>query len=104
MKFSLITAILTGASVVVAMPTSPLKRQTDVCPGTDSNAQCCATDVLGVADLNCFNRKFFRCRSIGATRIITYNRLLLPLPNNLDWTIVILTQSFYSSIHSDVCR
>jgi len=31
------------------------QRQNVVCSGTYSNAQCCATDVLGVADLNCFN-------------------------------------------------
>lgn len=31
----------------------------DACPkGLYSNPQCCATDVLGVADLNCDNREF----------------------------------------------
>jgi hypothetical protein len=27
------------------------------CAGTTGSAQCCATDVLGVADLDCLNRK-----------------------------------------------
>lgn len=32
------------------------QRQTTVCSGTYSNAQCCATNVLDLADLNCANR------------------------------------------------
>ena len=28
-------------------------------PGLYSTAQCCATDVLGVADLDCASRKFW---------------------------------------------
>jgi len=32
------------------------QRQTTVCSGTYSNAQCCATNVLDLADLNCASR------------------------------------------------
>ena len=32
------------------------QRQTTGCGGTYSNAQCCAINVLNLADLNCANR------------------------------------------------
>ncbi|KDR82500.1 hypothetical protein GALMADRAFT_87834 [Galerina marginata CBS 339.88] len=54
MRFSIITAILAGASVAIAVPTTLENRQQlPLCTGTDSNALCCSTDVLGVADLDC---------------------------------------------------
>jgi hypothetical protein len=31
------------------------------CAGTTGNAQCCATDVLGLADLDCANREYPSC-------------------------------------------
>lgn len=34
-----------------------------MCSGTYSNAQCCATDVLGLAGLNCANREYSPCLS-----------------------------------------
>jgi hypothetical protein len=57
MQFSTIfAAVFAGAAL--ALPAVDVnKRQQTVCTGTYSNAQCCATDVLGVADLNCANRK-----------------------------------------------
>ncbi|KAG9746027.1 hypothetical protein KCU73_g7456, partial [Aureobasidium melanogenum] len=36
-------------------PADVSARQVTICAGTYSNAQCCATDVLGLADLNCAN-------------------------------------------------
>ena len=44
------------ASAFAAPVVDIVERQTAVCSGTYSNAQCCATDVLGIADLNCANR------------------------------------------------
>lgn len=42
------------ASAVLASPVAVEERQTYTpCSGLYSTAQCCATDVLGVADLNC---------------------------------------------------
>jgi Fungal hydrophobin len=35
----------------------PSKGAWSSCAGTTGNAQCCATDVLGVADLDCLSRK-----------------------------------------------
>lgn len=56
MKFFTIASALIGASTALATPAYLTeKRQVTLCPGTDSNAQCCATDVLGLADLNCAN-------------------------------------------------
>lgn len=54
MQFSTIIAtLLAGASVTMAMPA---KRQTTVCAGLDSSPQCCAVNVLNLADLNCAPR------------------------------------------------
>ncbi|KAL4727056.1 beta ketoadipyl CoA thiolase, th1 [Fusarium chlamydosporum] len=55
MKFSLAAVTLLGA-VVSALPANE-KRQTPYvpCSGLYGTAQCCATDVLGVADLDCGN-------------------------------------------------
>jgi len=51
-----ITALF-ASSVVTAMPADLESRQVTICSGTYSNAQCCATDVLGLADLDCANRE-----------------------------------------------
>lgn len=61
MLFSVLTSLTLAATLAATMASAmPAlnQRQTVVCSGTYSNAQCCATDVLGVADLNCFNREF----------------------------------------------
>ncbi|KAM0803317.1 hydrophobin [Usnea florida] len=53
MHFSTIVATaLLGAAVTMGVPTNN-KRNTILCPGTPDTPECCATDVLGVADLNC---------------------------------------------------
>nr|AWT58089.1 hydrophobin [Trichoderma guizhouense] len=55
MKCSFVATLLVAG--VLAAPSSDVKavkRQSQVCPtGLESNAQCCATDVLGIADLDC---------------------------------------------------
>ncbi|CAJ2504491.1 Uu.00g118850.m01.CDS01 [Anthostomella pinea] len=54
-KATLIALIGLFATSAIAVPTYPGEAGSyDACPdGLYSNAQCCATDVLGVADLNC---------------------------------------------------
>ncbi|KAI0380645.1 Cerato-ulmin hydrophobin family [Hypomontagnella monticulosa] len=56
MKFFAATAIL-FAGVALAAPAAEMEsRQTYVpCTGLYGTSQCCATDVLGVADLDCAN-------------------------------------------------
>lgn len=50
--FTAITALF--ASVVLSSPVEVQDRQVYIpCSGLYGTAQCCATDVLGVADLNC---------------------------------------------------
>ncbi len=63
MKFSIcMTAFVAGA---LAVPTELASKMSStdhpaLCPtGLYSNAECCATDVLGVADLDCKPRKLF---------------------------------------------
>ncbi|KAI0019885.1 hydrophobin-like protein [Xylariomycetidae sp. FL0641] len=54
MKTTLITLVGFLAAAAVAHPTNTPVGDYDACPdGLYSNPQCCATDVLGVADLNC---------------------------------------------------
>ncbi|GAW18478.1 hypothetical protein ANO14919_079540 [Xylariales sp. No.14919] len=53
MQFTLITLTSAFATAVAANPTYN-NPPYDACPdGLYSVEQCCATDVLGVADLNC---------------------------------------------------
>ncbi|KAH8884342.1 hypothetical protein GQ53DRAFT_829819 [Thozetella sp. PMI_491] len=49
-----VAALLTG--LAAAVPTQLEDRQTyTACTGLYGTSQCCATDVLGVADLDCAN-------------------------------------------------
>ncbi|ETI23636.1 hypothetical protein G647_05438 [Cladophialophora carrionii CBS 160.54] len=59
MHFSTVVVALAGASTALASAipgkSSLMDRQAAVtlCTGASSSAVCCATDVLGVADLDC---------------------------------------------------
>ncbi|KAI1304832.1 Cerato-ulmin hydrophobin family [Xylaria venustula] len=57
MQLPTIIAALFASAVIAAPATSELEsRQAYVaCTGAYGTAQCCATDVLGVADLDCAN-------------------------------------------------
>lgn len=54
-------AVIIGAvcaGLALAAPSPMEKRQTyTACSGLYGTSQCCATDVLGIADLDCANRK-----------------------------------------------
>ncbi|KAI1367882.1 Cerato-ulmin hydrophobin family [Xylaria arbuscula] len=54
---TIIAALFTAVAVAAPAPGSELEdRQTYVpCSGLYGTSQCCATDVLGVADLDCAN-------------------------------------------------
>ncbi|OTB01619.1 hypothetical protein M426DRAFT_323258 [Hypoxylon sp. CI-4A] len=54
MKFSAAAVAAIFAGVVAAAPALE-ERQYTPCSGLYGTAQCCATDVLGVADLDCAN-------------------------------------------------
>lgn len=57
MKASFILALL---PVVLAAPALESRQLIYIpCSGLTGSAQCCATDVLGVADLDCANRKLY---------------------------------------------
>jgi Fungal hydrophobin len=58
MKFT-IAVIASMATIVLATPVELVERQVaaGICNGLTGTAQCCATDVLGVADLDCANRE-----------------------------------------------
>ena len=56
MKFTAAIVALC-AGIAMAAPTEVQDRQAYVaCSGLYGTSQCCATDVLGVADLDCANR------------------------------------------------
>ena len=62
MYFSTVVIALAGASAAAASAIPGMSRRQDatvLCTGTDASAVCCATDVLGVADLNCAPRTLF---------------------------------------------
>lgn len=64
MQFFTIATVLASAVVALALPGGPGNPGGDggnhpLCPvGLYANAECCATDVLGVADLDCSPREF----------------------------------------------
>ncbi|KAL1855760.1 hypothetical protein VTK73DRAFT_8483 [Phialemonium thermophilum] len=56
MKFTVSSAVAILTCTVLAVPTQLDARQGYIpCSGLYGTAQCCATDVLGVADLDCAN-------------------------------------------------
>lgn len=63
MQFTIaIVALFTGLGL--AAPTQVEDRQVYIpCSGLYGTSQCCATDVLGVADLDCANRKLSSSRT-----------------------------------------
>lgn len=61
MHFQTIVLALAGASTAMAaaLPgkSTLMDRQALLCSGASSTPLCCATDVLGIADLDCAARK-----------------------------------------------
>lgn len=57
MYFSTELIVAALAAVAVAVPAALTPRQLPICSGLNSNGQCCAVDVLGIADLDCEDRK-----------------------------------------------
>jgi hypothetical protein len=62
MKTSFILALLPMA---LAMPALESRQDYTPCSGLEGTSQCCATDVLGVADLDCANRAYLRILILG---------------------------------------
>lgn len=95
---TLIVALFAG--IAMAMPTDPPKNgggsgDYDACEGNGllySSAQCCATDVLGVADLDCAVRKFLSFFSrlcylltsfVAVPRLTLVDKLASPVSSHL---------------------
>lgn len=55
---AIVVAITALAGSSLAAPTVEERQTYAACSGLYGSAQCCATDVLGVADLDCGERKF----------------------------------------------
>jgi hypothetical protein len=61
MKASTLVISAFCAALGLAAPSVLDQRQTYIpCSGLYGSAQCCATDVLGIADLDCGQRKYLR--------------------------------------------
>lgn len=59
MKLLTTTLALICTTLAAALPAQVDERQVYLpCSGLYGSAQCCATDVLGVADLDCGGRKY----------------------------------------------
>ncbi|KKP00878.1 hypothetical protein THAR02_07024 [Trichoderma harzianum] len=55
-SFIVATLLVAGALAAPSSDVKAVKRQAALCPaGLESTPQCCATDVLGIADLDCAN-------------------------------------------------
>lgn len=61
MKFTIAAFVAVLAQTALALPATVEERQVPYipCSGLYGTSQCCATDVLGVADLDCGNRESF---------------------------------------------
>lgn len=59
MQFTIATIAAFCATLTVALPSQLTERQVPYvpCSGLYGTSQCCATDVLGIADLDCGNRE-----------------------------------------------
>jgi hypothetical protein len=58
MRIDILATAALLAQLASASP-APAKRQTYIaCSGLYGTAQCCATDVLGLVNLDCGNREF----------------------------------------------
>ncbi|KAK1833720.1 fungal hydrophobin [Podospora conica] len=57
MQFTIATIAAFCATLAAAAPSQLAERQVPYvpCSGLYASAQCCATDVLGIADLDCGN-------------------------------------------------
>ena len=59
MKTATLISVITATLAGVALGAPVEDRQVYIpCSGLYASAQCCATDVLGIADLDCGERKF----------------------------------------------
>lgn len=58
MQFTAVIATLFAAAGAVALPADLVERQAPYtpCAGLTGSPVCCATDVLGVVNLDCGNR------------------------------------------------
>jgi hypothetical protein len=61
MHFQSVIIALAGATTAMAAAvpgkSTLMDRQAALCSGASSSPVCCATDILGVADLDCAPRK-----------------------------------------------
>jgi len=71
MRFQTIVVALVGATTAMAAAvpgrSTLLDRQAALCSGASSSPLCCATDVLGVADLDCAPRKLLNVPALMST-------------------------------------
>ncbi|KAI9163695.1 Trihydrophobin [Paramyrothecium foliicola] len=56
--FAILSAVAAIAGVSMAAPAQLEQRQYIACSGLTGSLQCCATDVLGLVNLDCGTRKF----------------------------------------------
>jgi len=85
MRFFMITTVAATVAVAIAMPAMDSNSQETprLCSSaTASNPLCCATDVIGVADLDCVSREFLLpdCASTWNQRKSLIHIIFLPAP------------------------
>lgn len=88
MRTSILLFALAPLAMATAIPDFYARQVAYIaCSGTTGNAQCCATDVLGLADLDCANRTFASfCLLVDVALMILHLAELLPR-----WLVTSLT-------------
>lgn len=81
--FATLAIMATWVSLSLGAPATAEERQVYIpCSGLYGTAQCCATDVLGVADLDCGNRECTRDNISRMTRIARLIKTNLTSPRS----------------------
>lgn len=77
MQFTVV-AVAGLAGLAAAAPAVESRQTYLPCTGLYSNVQCCATDILGLANLDCGSRKFFRSPLPVRSRPVGLSGLPIP--------------------------
>ena len=59
MQFTVAVVVAALAGLTAAAPAVESRQTYQACSGLYGNVQCCATDILGLANLDCGSRQYF---------------------------------------------
>lgn len=68
MQFTVAVVVAALAGLTAAAPAVESRQTYQACTGLYGNVQCCATDILGLANLDCGSRKCFFFQPLDRSR------------------------------------